>query len=243
MVHRKSMIQGFSRIIGIVIPVCLFFLALMPVTANAYSTPGEGVSWTMDDVVADSEGAVTGSGGVYQLHEYLQVSENDTLTLSPGDVLVVDAGTVSIPVYGRLNAVGTSSNGITFTSGASTPSPGDWDGIEVFDTGSVNLVYCSIYYTETGVEFEYILDTALGSVISHCTIAYITENGIYTYFFNGPSLDILDSQIIGTSANNCGLEMEYTGRTMVTISHNVITTHGYNGIEPVSYTHLTLPTN
>ncbi|MBW2623770.1 MAG: right-handed parallel beta-helix repeat-containing protein, partial [Deltaproteobacteria bacterium] len=232
MIHRRWTTQGFWRAIGIIIPVCLFFLALNPFTATgAYYTPGTGVNWTMDDLVTNSGGAVTGAAGVYQLHDYLYILENDTLTMSPGDVLAVDPGSLDIAVYGRLNAVGTSVSGITFTSGASTPVPGDWEGIYIYDNGSVNLNYCGIHYAYQSLYFDTILNTAPGSVIDHCNIANMTDSGINTYFFNGPTLDILNSQITGAGSNKHGLDMQYTGRTIVTISHNLITDHGHNGIK------------
>ncbi len=49
-----------------------------------YNTPGTGVDWTFDDLVANSAGAVTEIEGVYYV--------NEELTISAGDILSVDEG-------------------------------------------------------------------------------------------------------------------------------------------------------
>jgi hypothetical protein len=93
-----------------------------------------------------------------------------TLTIAPGTViksLGAGAGdpcnvTINLCVAGTLDAVGTSSQPIIFTSendnsvgastGSGTPAPGDWAGIAV--GGSVELSHTTVKYAGTGIYFD-----------------------------------------------------------------------------------------
>ncbi len=60
------------------------FIAISFNLSAQYSTPGTGVNWTFDDLVANSAGVVTEIAGVYYV--------NEELTISTGDILSVDEG-------------------------------------------------------------------------------------------------------------------------------------------------------
>ncbi len=101
------------------------------------------------------------------------------LNIPSGVTLTIDAGTVvkstgdyicpgtggsldgSLCVFGTLNAVGTSADPITFTSindnsvggdtGSGSPLAGDWVGIDVDGSGTVDLEHATVNYAITGV--------------------------------------------------------------------------------------------
>lgn len=50
--------------------------------ANNYSTPGTGVRWNMNDLVANSGGDVTFSGGIYHVNDTIFIRLNDTLYIT-----------------------------------------------------------------------------------------------------------------------------------------------------------------
>jgi len=109
-------------------------LAAVP-PSHAYTTPGSGVVWTLDDLVANSTGAVAVLGpALYALTQDLVVAAADTVLLGAGQTLRVDA-TFGIRVDGTLRAPG--GGWAAIESNATTPSPGDWAGIDV--TGTLDL--------------------------------------------------------------------------------------------------------
>ena len=77
----------------------------------------------------------------YRLRNTLQVNGGNTFTVQPGVTLYFENGAV-MNVYGTLDAMGTSSQPITFTS--VTNQPGTWDGIYGGGGGTVNLTYATV---------------------------------------------------------------------------------------------------
>ena len=115
-----------------------------------YHTPNENVIWNFDSLVAHSNGVVTGSFPSY--------SVNDTITISPNDLLVVQAGSVvtlsqtSIVVDGAFRAIGNANAMIRFTG--TTPSPASWKELRFEDsTEDFNhvLSYCNIEYADKSI--------------------------------------------------------------------------------------------
>lgn len=195
----------------------------------AYTTPDTGVTWSMDDLVANSGGAVTVGTGPYTLTEDLDISETDTITVAAGDRIAITAG-FGIYVYGRLDAVGTAVSGITFTSASGAPAVADWYAIYVEEAGSVNLSYCTIEYGEYGVYLSSCgADpgvTGVPSIIDNCTFDHSAPLGnysIYVEYYAAPTLTITNNTIDGTDSDY-GIYLYYIGLpTIVTISGNTIT--------------------
>ncbi len=103
-------------------------------------------------VVPAAFGSTTFTGNV-------TVEAGGTMTVNPGATLTIGGG-LSIVVNGDLNASGTSSQPITFTS-----SSGDWNGITFTNSSTGNLQDCTISYASSPV----IIDTA-NVTINGCTI-------------------------------------------------------------------------
>lgn len=83
------------------------------------------------------------TGVEYSLESALIVPEGFTLTINPGVVVRASTGSdvyVAILQGGTINAEGTSSNPIVFTSNSSTPNPGDWGGLIVLGRAPINSV-------------------------------------------------------------------------------------------------------
>lgn len=181
-------------------------------------TPGDGSTLTMDDLVSDCPlGAVTNVGSVYTVTGDLVIFEGDTLGIDPGMTLVfTNASGDDLDVYGTLTAVGTPLDPIVFTGDSS--SPNDWDGIEVYENGSVDLNYCGIYYADDGVFFDAVYSTAPPSSIQNCSISYHGDCGIQSDYYYPDGLLIYNNTISNTGY---GLYFEYFGRG-TTIQNNTI---------------------
>ena len=123
-------------------------------TLESGTYTGNGI----DRILVDTYYEVTDSGtwinpGIpYEIDGTLQIegSSNPVLTLTAGSTLLFKSGgelLVGYNDYGGLNAVGTSSEPITFSSASASPSAGDWLGI-TFDSYALasTLEYCVVRY-------------------------------------------------------------------------------------------------
>jgi hypothetical protein len=97
--------------------LCLLLIlsCLLPasVIANNYFTPGTGVRWSLDQLVANSGGDVTFSGGVYNVNDTIFISKNDTLSIT-SDVVVKFFTNTYLDVNGVLLI--NPPTGVTFTA-------------------------------------------------------------------------------------------------------------------------------
>ena len=153
----------------------------LPLQAD-FSTPGTGVHWTADSLVAHSNGAVVGSGHTFYLSQSVTVSSTDTLSLSPGDSLVFQdvSGSLTLQVYGTLLALGQEQDSVYFTSG--NQFYGDYSGIEFRNTTTTSrMEYCSVRFAEWGVRA-----ISAHPIIRHCLFR---DNG-------DGAIDMLGSQAV-----------------------------------------------
>jgi parallel beta-helix repeat protein len=131
--------------------MCIAVILLLPATILAGTTVYGNVSGTWDL-----------AGSPYWVVDNCQVT--GTLTIDPG-VEVLFAGYSEINVTGTLNAVGTESNPIVFSSMQSSPAPGDWSRIYL-DYCNLTMDWWEVSYASTGIY-----------VMAHsCTWAPIIQN-------------------------------------------------------------------
>lgn len=81
--------------------------------ANNYFTPGTGVRWNLDQLVANSGGDVTFSGGAYNVNDTIFISLNDTLYIT-SDAVVKFGTNTYLDVNGVL--IINPPAGVTFTA-------------------------------------------------------------------------------------------------------------------------------
>ncbi len=75
----------------------------------------------------------------YHLKGYVFVTAG-TLTIEPGTVIKGDNGSaLAITKEAKLNAVGTATAPIVFTSNKADPNPGDWGGVVMLGKGPINV--------------------------------------------------------------------------------------------------------
>ena len=136
--------------------LAVFATVLLATAAHAeYATPGLGVNWTLDNLVANSGGAVTGGDGQYEFHDSVLISATDRITVGAGATLTFldTTGVLGIEVHGALVAVGTADAPILFTS--QDPTPGAWRGLDYNDTAGgsdFHLACCEIAYADIAVD-------------------------------------------------------------------------------------------
>ncbi len=174
--------------------IAILVFSLQPLTTIASTIiPAGNVSgiWTL-------------AGSPYLVQGAIQIPTDSTLIIQPG-VIVNFQGTYKLNVQGRLLAVGTITDSITFT--AANISTG-WRGIRFDNTPTTNdtsrIIYCKLQYGKaTGTSSPNNLGGALyfsnvsKAVISHCSIINCLANmfggGIY---FHGSILSTTCNPII-----------------------------------------------
>jgi len=134
----------------------IIILALSAPAAMAdYITPGLGSTISMDQLVAQSGGAVTGSSGDYQVLESVVISLNDRLVISAGSTLTFmdTAGNIGLEINGALTATGTTESPILMTG--NLQSPGSWRGLDFNETNTnseFQLAFVEIAYADIAVD-------------------------------------------------------------------------------------------
>jgi parallel beta-helix repeat protein len=145
------------------------------------------------------------------------VSSNATLTIQPG-VEVAFYGNFALQVDGSLQALGTASQPILFTSADPFPLPGDWQGL-IFTASSSNsvcVVSNSVFeYAQVGIRATDTSFRLAGSTVQYCSQQgiYLTrsspallgctvqQNASYgIYCTDNSSPQVLGSQVIGNAS-------------------------------------------
>jgi PKD repeat protein len=135
-----------------------------------YLNVGGNVTWYKQDVAYAIDGRIELSGG-------------HAITIQPGCTFKFDREGLSDAAYfsvgtGSLNAVGTASQPIIFTSSKATKQPGDWAGLMI-GNNSV-LKYVTIEYAGSEYRFGYHRGLSLSgnAVVENCTIQQISGVGL-----------------------------------------------------------------
>jgi hypothetical protein len=175
-------------------------IALFLLGALLWSTTGAGfAAGSLRPRGVDVSGAIsqdttwTLANSPYVLTGDVTVNAGVTLTIEPG-VVVMGWSNVELQVLGHLEAVGSESAPITFTS-VSDSRPGQWTGL-VFDGGTGNLVHTTVRYG--GDHSNSVLSYRQGSNIAMRNVltgevriensAIISQNNNLNYYgnYNGP---------------------------------------------------------
>ena len=129
-------------------------------------------------------GTWTLAGSPYQVQGSIQIVNGDSLTIEPG-VTVNFHGTYKLLVLGKLKAIGTITDTITFTAADTTTG---WRGIRFDNTPTTNdtsrITYCKIQYGKaTGISPEdagggLYFDNYSKVVVSHSLITKCTAKSV-----------------------------------------------------------------
>lgn len=218
--ERERRAMGSVSIVIALVLACFATLLVFEVpTVEAYTTPDLGVVWNMDDLVANSGGAVSLiSPGNYRVREDIFISPSDTIIVQAGENVYMD-GMVSWGVNGGF-LVGGSGGEVSIISYAVTPAPGDWGDIRVMD-GQFYAWNTTIEHGNRAVR--------VGSGIcdlSNTTIANTSSEAIE---FSSGSMFIRDSSIYGSSTTlptgpgKIGIYIYSNGPSTIILENNTIT--------------------
>ncbi len=154
----------------------------------------------------------TWSGEVY-VSDDVNVNSGVTLTIEPGTTIKFDSNT-NLNIYGNLNAQGTPTQKITFTSASATPQPGDWNKIYFYNNGIDTLKHCDIEYGQG-------IYCASGSNVrlNNVTVTNCPPFGLYM----NNAFAIVDS----CNFSNNGTSGIYLYSSSPKISHTICTNNNY----------------
>ena len=131
------------------------------------------------------------TGYVYHVVDDITVPENNTLTINAG-VRVKFVEGKGMVVNGKLIANGTEEENIIFTSKEPTPTPGDWDNLELHGRDN-HISYLKYDYATNGITGSGVDHTTIDNVIMQGTLA-LNSYGIN--FASGDSLTLTNNQLV-----------------------------------------------
>ena len=145
---------------------------------NVSGTISQNTTWTLLPNPPNN-------GSPYIVTGDITINSGVTLTIQPG-VEVKFAGNFKMTVNGTLNAVGTSSQNIRFTSNQATPAPGDWKSIYFNGPPSNNSIldYVIVEYGGNMDGANIYLNQA-SPTISNSAISFSSDFAMTLYSFTG----------------------------------------------------------
>ncbi len=206
---------------------CFVVMPTQIPTVKAYITPGTGVVWNFDDLVANSGGDVVGGGGNYVITKDLTVKgvpTQDTIYTRDNERIYVSPG-VSVLVNGIFLSQAAAAP-VTIESDSLAPLPGDWGGFE-FSGGSVGrFENTEIRHARRGIQITDADVTLRNTLLELCYPD--------TVYFQGGLLHVNNSMILGSEppvtagTPNGGGGMYITGPIVDTLWINQSTITGGN---------------
>lgn len=220
-------------------------------TGNTFSANGSGDGIELRAGIISSNTTWAFEGGPYIITGDIKVygtTSEPTLTIEPGVVMKFN-GTYTLYIgyssKGRLNAQGTASKPIVFTSYKTIPSAGDWYGIEFYGHASMEsiLEYVTVEYGGYSSFLGSIYISSSSPTIKNSTIRYSKYDGVQIMGDSSPIItdstisnngrDGLFTSSVGnitfnTFSNNTRYAV-YSTASISTINHCNITGNG-NGV-------------
>jgi len=185
--------------------------------ANTMILPSVKATYVEGPITQDTVWTLTDSPFV--VSKNITIYPSVTLTIEPG-VEVRFGGNLSIIVEGRLNAVGTQNNNITFTSNKDQPKAGDWGTIKFNGTAQSTLAYCVLKYATNGTTIE-----NSNVEIRNSEIHDNLKSGIY---LTGSNQATIQNNTIRANAN--GLLLTGDSTSGVDITQNRVQSNTQSGI-------------
>jgi hypothetical protein len=173
-----------------------FLIVVMVIIAKtslfAWTSSNEGVCYTMDTLTTLSPNITYNSStGMYEVHDNINILENDTLKILPGEILKFINPSYpyyGIKIYGCLIAIGSKDSPITLGDPEYNISNGFiWCGIQFFNTsqnGESKIIYCSIIGAINACSEWSDSESAIycensSPIFSHCVFSYMLSDFEY----------------------------------------------------------------
>ncbi|MDY0082059.1 MAG: T9SS type A sorting domain-containing protein [Ignavibacteriaceae bacterium] len=221
----------------------LLFIMISSHLFAQYVTPNTGIDWSLDDLVTNSGGVVTGSFPNYAINAKVTISADDRVYINPGTTVLFSGANSGFDIGGKFRAVGTAADSIIFSS-LSQDSAGSYNGL-YFMNSSVDTAcmvsYARIEYASYSFRClgasptltnSYIwksrrgpyLQSGSNPTITHNRIERVFEYGIYVTTGSSPLIEW--NELINNNSQNTSPKNQITIGTQndnsPTIRHNII---------------------
>ncbi|MGQ9598477.1 MAG: hypothetical protein ACUVWZ_03570 [Anaerolineae bacterium] len=230
--------------------------SVVTLTANTFTANPRNRVLLQPGAMMAADATLTPQTGLdgYELADDFTVPAGRTLTVAPGVTVMADSSR-ELKMLGRLEAVGTPTQPITFTSVADSGSSRQWTGL-VFDGGTGHLDYATVRYGGDGnsvgleaaglvarnvtageVRLEHTsLITACGFVVQDSRMSFISSTlsgngGVACGNFRGGHLKESATVFTMTHSlfqNNSGQILFWLGDAHATFDHNRFINNGEN---------------
>ncbi|MGN6619351.1 MAG: hypothetical protein ACTHJ5_19400 [Ilyomonas sp.] len=135
-----------KKIFSMAVLATILFAAACKKSDNLPTPPDNGSDSGDNNVSGDIRGVITTNqhwtkDKTYRLRGYVYVTNGATLTIDPGTKIISSkdsAGVLVIYRGAKIMAQGTANEPIVFTSGETTPAPGDLGGVVIVGQATVN---------------------------------------------------------------------------------------------------------
>lgn len=175
-------------------------------------------------------------GSTYNVLGNLVIDAGEVVTIPKGTTFLFFNSAHEIIVSGKLIVAGEAGAEVTFTSGKSSPSSGDWEGIVIGegDNSAVVIDHAVIQYADNGVALDRTGERSI--TISNSLIQY-NDDGIQ--LTRNSSADILFNRIRNNVRRGILLDGDALGGTkydpIARINDNQIYNNGHFAIRGVDY--------
>ncbi len=209
-------------------------------TSNGTSAISPADKFAYTSVITPCAGNITSNSeitaGTYIVDCTVDVPAGVTLAIDPGAVLKFDSGD-ALTVEGTLDAVGTPSSPIVFTSindntiggdtGTGSPAAGDWSGISPSGVASIDVEHSILSYATVGIEA---IDGVQGSVVLRSnTFDHYSESAILSF---GPLSGVIaDNQAATSGSSSAAYLLESSSLEFDGVYGNAASGSGQNVME------------
>ncbi|HDH05826.1 MAG TPA: hypothetical protein ENH01_08960 [Nitrospirae bacterium] len=208
-------------------------------TGNTYSGNGDGIELRGGTFTTDITWSKQSVPYIVTGHVYVYDASEPTLTIEPGvEVrfdgayhLMLGRSSTSYSYSAVLNAQGTASNPIIFTSNSATPSPGDWYGIQLNNHASTEsiLEYVTVEYGGYDNTCN-ICIVHQSATIKNSTIRYSSARGIQIGSAFNSFLTITDSTVSDNGAEGVYTDNSGTPLILLEITGTAVSNNGSSGV-------------
>jgi hypothetical protein len=209
----------FKRIFWILVIITIFSLILS--STRQVKAPSENLPASAPTLVGGSISSDTiwdFNHSPYVVTSDITVESNVTLTIEP-NVVVKFAGYYNLLIKGNLNAIGSQSASVIFTSNSSSPAVGDWKGIQAYDNYSVmTFQNALVEYADTGIYNNDGNITIVDSEISFNDVGIYYSQSSYSNMTHGEITD----NIIKANGIGVQIDVEYGPSGNMTLENNTI---------------------
>ncbi|MCP4540918.1 MAG: hypothetical protein GY832_27600 [Chloroflexi bacterium] len=184
---------------------------------------GNGYDWVLlEGAIFAGDNTLTAQTGLqgYELEGNVTVPANTTLTVEPG-MTVRGRANIQLQVQGHLEAIGTPSQSITFTSSSDTPD--GWQGLYFYTAGSTgHLRHATVRYGGDILSSNVYVQNVTGGqvIIESSQVSSVSASGIDYGLYATNSNVVISDTLFADNGDGTDDYALYSGGSAITITNS-----------------------